>query len=149
MERNQVQRYITDASVVVKWFVEEQETENALKLKRRFEDGEVELEAPSLLEYEVASAIRFHPKVRFTLKQFRAVREALDEMQITRDPNAREWDMAYGLSQESTVSMYDAVYIALALSSHSKMVTADTSLLNRVKSSEIRQNITALTNLEL
>lgn len=149
MERKQIQRYITDASVVVKWFVDEQETNKALKLKRLFEDGEVELEAPSLLEYEVTSALRFHPKVRFTLKQFQAVREALDEMQITRDPNAREWNIAYGLSLDSTISIYDAVYIALAVSSHSKMVTADAGLLGRVKSSEISQDLTTLTNLEL
>jgi len=149
LERKQVRRYITDASVAVKWFVEEQETDNALKLKRLFEDGEVDLEAPSLLGYEVASALRFHPKVRLTLKQFRAVREALDQMQITRDPNEREWTMAYQLSLENPVSVYDAVYVALALSGHSKMVTADASLINKVKSPEIKRNLTTLTNLEL
>lgn len=149
MERKQVRRYITDASVAVKWFVEEQETDHALKLKQLFEDGEVDLEAPSLLGYEVASALRFHPKVRLTLKQFRAMREALDQMQITRDPNEREWDVAFRLSLENTVSVYDAVYIALALSDHSKMVTADASLLNKLKSPEIKQIITTLTKLEL
>jgi predicted nucleic acid-binding protein len=149
LERKQVRRYITDASVAVKWFVEEQETDNALKLKRLFEDGEVDLEAPSLLAYEVASALRFHPKVRLTLKQFRAVREALDQMQITRDPNEREWALAYQLSLENAVSVYDAVYVSMALSGHSKMVTADATLLKKVKSPEIRQNLTTLTNLEL
>ena len=43
MERKQGQRYVTDASVAVKWFVEEQETQTALKLKQLFEDGEIDL----------------------------------------------------------------------------------------------------------
>jgi predicted nucleic acid-binding protein len=57
--------------------------------------------------------------------------------------------MAYQLSLENTVSIYDAVYVALALSGHSKMVTADASLLDKVKAPEIRKNLTTLTNLEL
>lgn len=147
MERKQVRRYITDASVGVKWFVEEQESADALKLKRLFEDGEVDLEAPSLLGYEVASALRFHPKVKLTPKQFRNVMESLDQMQITRDLNEREWTMAFRLSLENTVSIYDAVYVAMALSGRCKMVTADASLLNKLKSHKIKENITTLTNL--
>jgi predicted nucleic acid-binding protein len=149
LERKQVQRYITDASVAVKWFVEEQETRNALKLKQLFEDGELDLEAPSLLSYEVASALRFHPKINLTLNQFAAVREALDQMQISREPNQREWTMAFRLSLENALSIYDAIYVAFALSRRSKMVTADASLLSRLKSPDARQNVMILADLDL
>ena len=149
MERKQVQRYITDASVAVKWFVEERETQTALKLKQLFEDGKVDLEAPSLLRYEVASALRFHPKVRLTLKQFHTVTEALDQMQISREPSEREWSMAFRLSLENTLSIYDAVYVAFALSGRSKMVTADASLLSKLKSPEAKQNVLTLADLDL
>jgi len=149
LERKQVQRYITDASVAVKWFVEERETQTALKLKQLFEDGKVDLEAPSLLRYEVASALRFHPKVRLTLKQFHTVTEALDQMQISREPSEREWSMAFRLSLENTLSIYDAVYVAFALSGRSKMVTADASLLSKLKSPEAKQNVLTLADLDL
>jgi predicted nucleic acid-binding protein len=149
LERKQVQRYITDASVAVKWFVEEQETQTALKLKQLYENGEVDLEAPSLIGYEVASALRFHPKVSLTLTQFRAVREALDQMQISREPNEREWNMAFRLSLENTLSIYDAVYVAFAVSGQSKMVTADASLLSKLKFPEAKQNVVTLADLDL
>ncbi len=149
MERAQVRRYVTDASVAVKWFVEEQETQSALKLKQLFENGEVDLEAPSLLAYEVASALRFHPKVSLTLKQFRAAREALDQMQIAREPNEREWSMAFRLSLENTLSISDAIYIAFALRGSSKMVTADASLIAKLKSPEAKQSVMTLADLDL
>jgi predicted nucleic acid-binding protein len=149
LERAEVRSYITDASVAVKWFVEEQGTPNALKLKQLFEDGEVNLEAPSLLGYEVTSALRFHPKIRFTLKQFRAVAEALDQMQISREPSLREWSVAFRLSIENAISIYDAIYVAFALSSRSKMVTADAALLNRLRSPEARQSVMILADLDL
>jgi predicted nucleic acid-binding protein len=149
LERKQVQRFITDASVAVKWFVDEQETQIALKLKQLFEEGEVDLEAPSLLGYEVASALRFHPKVSLTLKQFRGVREALDQMQISREPNEREWNMAFRLSLENMVSLYDAVYVAFALSGRCKLVTADASLLSKLRSLDAKQNVVTLADLDL
>jgi predicted nucleic acid-binding protein len=149
LERKQVQRYITDASVALKGFVEEQETQNALKLKQLFEDGQIDLEAPSLVGYDVASALRFHPKVSLILKQFRAVREALDQMQISREPNERKWNTAFRLSLENVVSIYDAVYVAFALSGRSKMVTADASLLSKLKFPEAKQNVVMLVDLGL
>ncbi|MEM4251422.1 MAG: type II toxin-antitoxin system VapC family toxin, partial [Candidatus Bathyarchaeia archaeon] len=77
MERGEIAKYVPDASVAVKWFVEERDSSNALRLKQLFESGRIDLEAPSLLWYELASAIRFHPKARLTLRQFSMVTEAL------------------------------------------------------------------------
>ena len=147
MERDQIPRYVTDASVAVKWFVEETDTAQAVKLKGLFENGEIELEAPSLLTYEVASALRFHPKIRFALKQFLGAIEVLSELQITREPNEAEWSTALRLSLENPVSVYDAAYLSFALHGAAKMVTADSSFLRNLKSTEVSQSVVLLSEM--
>jgi predicted nucleic acid-binding protein len=147
LERNQIPRYIIDASVAVKWFIEETDTPRAVMLKERFENGQVNLEAPSLLTYEVASALRFHPKIQPTLKQLHEAIEALEQMQIVREPNEDEWTMAFQFSLENSISIYDAAYLSLAANRSAKMVTSDTKFLTNLKSAGARQEFILLSNL--
>lgn len=149
MERSEIPRYVADASIAVKWFIEERETPKARKLRQLFQDAAIDLEAPSLLGYEVASALRFHPVARLTSKQFRTVMESLDDIQIMREPNKREWTVAFELSQQNPISIYDAIYVAFALCGDSKMITADAALLAKLKSHETRQVVTTLSGLSL
>ncbi len=138
---------MTDASVAVKWFVEEADTAQAVKLKGLFENGEVELEAPSLLTYEVVSALRYHPKIRFSVKQFLGAIEVLSGLQITREPNEAVWSAAVRLSLENAISIYDAAYLAFAVCEGAKMVTADSSFVRNLKSEDIRQSVVLLSEL--
>ena len=147
MEREEIPRYVTDASVAVKWFIEEEETRQAVTLKERFENGDVILEAPTLLAYEVASALRFHPKIRITPKQFRVVVESLNQMQIMRDPDDIEWTTAFRLSMENPISIYDAIYLGLASVGNIKMVTADSTLVARLRSPELKGSVIMLEDL--
>ncbi len=149
MERNEIPRYVPDASVAVKWFIKEKDTDRASRLKELFENGEISLEAPSLLSYEVASALRFHPKVKLTLKQFRGVTEAINDMQITREPSDIEWTMAFHISLENPISIYDAIYLGFAASGQSKMITADKNLLTKLRSPETKQNVITIADLTL
>ena len=149
MERSKISRYVPDASVAVKWFIEERDTSRALLLKEMFEDGRIDLEAPSLLGYEVASALRFHPEARVTLRQFRAVREALNDMQITREPSDVEWITAFRLTLDNPISIYDAVYLGFAISRKSKMITGDKTLLAKLRSPQAKENVLMLADLAL
>ena len=92
MEREEIRQYVTDASIAVKWFVDEADSSRARKLKGLYLEGAINLEAPSLLNYEVASALRFHPVAKLTSSQFRTVMDSLEELQISRDPNASGMD---------------------------------------------------------
>lgn len=149
MERSEIPRYVPDASVAVKWFIEEKDSRSARRLRELFQQGTIDLDAPSLLSYEVASALRFHPIARFTLRQLRGVIESLEGLQITREPSDREWATAFALSLENPISIYDAVYVAFAVHGHSQMVTADTILTTRLKSTEARQRAIMLADLAL
>jgi len=147
LERNQVPRYIIDASVAVKWFIEETDSHRAVKLKELFENGKADLEAPSLLTYEVASALRFHPKVKFTLKQLHGAIEALGQMQIVVEPTEAEWAKAFRFSLENAISIYDAAYLSLADNRMGKMVTSDAQFLTKLRSAGARQKVVLLSDL--
>ncbi|MDD1745106.1 MAG: type II toxin-antitoxin system VapC family toxin [Candidatus Methanoperedens sp.] len=45
--------FVLDASVVIKWFSEEEYTDRALKLRDDFFKGDIELVVPDLILYEV------------------------------------------------------------------------------------------------
>jgi predicted nucleic acid-binding protein len=149
LERNEIPRYVPDASIAVKWFVKEEDSARARRLKELFQEGAIDLEAPSLLSYEVASALRFHPIAKLTPAQFRTVIESLENLQITREPTESEWTSAFMVSLENSLSIYDAVYVGFAVHGDSKIVTADTTLLTRIKSPETRARLILLAELEL
>lgn len=53
--------YVLDASVLIKWFSDEEYTDIALKLRDDFFKGNIELVVPDLLLYEVSNALRYNP----------------------------------------------------------------------------------------
>lgn len=149
MERNEVPRYVPDASVAVKWFIDEQHSGNARKMKDLFAKGTIDLEAPSLIEYETASALRFHPVVKLNSDQFLSVMRSLEGLQITREPTSAEWATAHTLTLENPISIYDSIYIAFAKSDHSIMVTADAALINKIKQPQTKRKVILLGDLSL
>ncbi len=50
---------VVDASVVVKWFVKEEGSEEALRLRDRYVEGEIQIIAPELITFEVLNALYF------------------------------------------------------------------------------------------
>jgi len=54
-------RYVTDASVVLKWFsnIGENDLKKALKLREDFRRRKIDIYAPELLIYEIANVLRF------------------------------------------------------------------------------------------
>jgi predicted nucleic acid-binding protein len=52
---------ILDASVILKWFVDEESSDQALRIRDEFCRGEREIVVPDLLLLEVANALRYNP----------------------------------------------------------------------------------------
>jgi len=52
---------VLDASVVLKWFVDEYDSDKAAQLKEEYYSGEREIIVPDLLLFEVANALRYNP----------------------------------------------------------------------------------------
>jgi len=149
LERDEIPRYVADASVAVKWFVKEEDSPKAHGLKQLFQEGRIDLEAPSLLLYEVATALRFHPIAKFTSAKVGTVIDSLDKLQITREPTLKEWTTAFTLSQENSISIYDAAYIGFAIEGNRKMITADSKLIAKIDPARTKAQLSLLAETDL
>ncbi|AIF82336.1 putative nucleic acid-binding protein, contains PIN domain [Candidatus Nitrososphaera evergladensis SR1] len=122
---------VADASVIVKWFVDEENTENALALRQLYIDGKVEIAVPHLLPYEVLNALRYNPE--FGEEQVKIASKALEKYQLWLYPVLG--DLAALCVQNSFaygISLYDSSYISLAEYLDATLYTADERILAKV-----------------
>ncbi len=120
---------VIDASVVVKWFLEEHGSDRALLLRDDFVAGDVELHAPAILPFEVLNALRFSALVREEMA-LRAL-AVLDGYAIQHHPLAGELGRrTLHLAYTADTSIYDAAYVAVARELGTKLVTADQGLID-------------------
>jgi len=101
-----VERIVLDASVVVKWFVAEEGTEEALRIRKRYVEGEVEVIAPELILFETLNALRY--KGLFTESEVRRMTESLDAYGF--DLFSLRWEyaaQAIKVEFEDNITVYD------------------------------------------
>lgn len=143
MEGPPLRRYVVDASVTVKWFVPEEDSEPARRLKRDYEAGEIDVLSPGLIVFEVANALRYHPKIRLDASDLVVAIASLKGMSITVEMDEEGWARALELSLQERISVYDAVYLALAGQSDAMFVTADKKLRDGL-SDDLKKNVLSL-----
>jgi predicted nucleic acid-binding protein len=114
--------YVVDASVAVKWFFTEAHTEDALRLRLHPH----ELRAPDYLWLEVASVVcqRIRRKQVLAEKGLRIL-PALRSLPVQIFPSSELLEAATDIALDTATSLYDSVYVALAVLSDARMVTAD------------------------
>jgi len=128
---------VADASVVVKWFVEEEHTDAALRLRDDYVDRTVDIASPDLLPHEVLNALRYNPGLGE--RQLKEIVEALDKYSLWLAP--LEGDLARTCVENSMrhgISVYDSAYISLGQIREIPVYTADRRLINRVGDECIR-----------
>lgn len=125
-------RYVLDASVALKWYLEDEPyTEYADVLFSSFAEGRIDLVVPQHIHYEVANALctaanrgRFpEVRARTTLVEFLD----LDVPVVSGNGLIiRAWDLAlrYGCAH------YDALYLAVAEITEASLIHADRRLRN-------------------
>lgn len=118
------QEKVVDASVVVKWFSDEEGSDRALKLRDGHIGGELSLVAPELILYEVTNALRYKPLFDSS-KVSRAFHDLLEFqlelVQLTEDLLKTCVDFAF----RHGTTLYDSVYLGLGKSMDIDVVTAD------------------------
>lgn len=125
---------VLDASVAAKWFLpraEEPLAEEALALLRQYAGGEIELTVPDLFWAELGNIL--WKAVRTRRIPEKAAIQALRNMLHYGLPTVSatllaEDALTIALSTGRTV--YDAMYVALAIQRESTFVTADERLVN-------------------
>ena len=128
---------VADASVVVKWFVDEEHTGDALRLRDDYVDRAVDIASPDLLPYEVLNALRYNPGLGE--RQLKEIAAALDKYSLWLAP--LEGQLAEACVENSMrhgISVYDSAYISLGQIKEAPVYTADQKLINRVRDERIR-----------
>ncbi|MHA1722933.1 MAG: type II toxin-antitoxin system VapC family toxin [Candidatus Baldrarchaeia archaeon] len=126
-----MEKVVSDASVIVKWFIEEEYSDKALKLRDMHVNGEIVIVAPELLPFEVLNALKYSNLFG---------REELKNAALSLSSYGIELYSLKGMLAEKTVeiavendiTIYDASYIALADTLNMKLYTADQKLIRKL-----------------
>jgi len=123
MER---QNKIIDASVIVKWFSDEKDSDKALQIRDDHLASDVKIIVPELLFIEVLNALRWKNKDNKTLD---FVNQALWDTQFQVEKLTPQiLEKANFLSIKYGLSMYDSIYLALSVMYSCPLITADEKL---------------------
>lgn len=129
MERKEL---VLDASVIIKWFTQEEDKEKAIELREQFLKGEIEIITPDLILYEILNALRFN--TAFKEKDLEDALESILEMDFTITmPISGILDKAIEIAFSKNITFYDAIYVALAYNLNCTFVTADKKLYEKTK----------------
>lgn len=137
-----------DASVIAKWYITEEYSEQALKLRDDYIEGKITLTAPSLLPYEVLNAVN-QAKKTVTIETLENVAESLTLYGIKLHQFQGEYaHQTARIAIENQVTIYDAAYITLAKLTNTTLYTADEKLRKTLKS-EYRKHVTHIKDYTL
>lgn len=130
-----MRRVVLDASVVLKWYlVDEEEGQKALDLLFQHTSNELEIIAPSLLEYEVVNGL-FIAQQRGRIKEEKLITaiEGFIDLEINLVNLSTFHSKLTHFCKVYHRSVYDASYLAIADTEGIMMITSDASLYNTVK----------------
>jgi predicted nucleic acid-binding protein len=123
-------RLVVDTSVAVKWFLSEVGSEDARKLL----DVDHELLAPDLLFAEFGNVMWKRVRAsEMTGDEAISTVTALLQVPVQVYPSSGLVVSALEIANRAQRTVYDALYLALAVSEKAPLVTADERLFNAVK----------------
>ena len=128
---------VADASVVVKWFVDEEHSGDALRLRDDYTERIVDIASPDLMPYEVLNALRYNPG--FGEDQLVQTVRALEKFSLWILPI--EGDLAERCIENSLrygISVYDSAYLSLGVVRDILVYTADRRLIDKVRHESLR-----------
>jgi predicted nucleic acid-binding protein len=121
---------VSDASVALKWFHAEgeEEVDAARTLLEHYARREVGLQVLDLTPYEVGNAL-LRGRMAISADRVAVVLEALAEICPQLAPSTAELRTAADLAEQHGLTLYDAVYAAVAQAREAELVTLDRALL--------------------
>lgn len=126
-----MEKLVSDASVIVKWFIEEEYSDKALKLRDMHVNGEIIIAAPELLLFEVLNALKYSDL--FKEEELKSAALSLSSYGIELfSLRGKLIEKTVEIAVEKDVTIYDASYVALAATLNTKLYTADQKLVEKL-----------------
>lgn len=120
------QKKVIDASVVFKWFSNEEDSDKALILKDKHISKEIALIIPELLFLEISNALKYK---KDNLKKIQKANEDLWNLQFEiKKLDKQIINLAIEIAIKNNFTIYDSLYIALAQIHETELITADKEL---------------------
>jgi predicted nucleic acid-binding protein len=120
-----VSRFVVDASVAIKWYLPEPHDDCAARLRREGTD----LDAPDLLYAEIGNTL--WKRVRrgeLTTRRAGGIVDAVSRLPIEIHPSRLLAGAALQIACSTGLTVYDSLYLASALLTDGRLVTADRRL---------------------
>jgi predicted nucleic acid-binding protein len=130
--------YVVDASVLVKWFLHQQEADHdrALALRDLHISGRSTIFVPELALLEVLNAIRFSSTG--DEEDGETALEILQDLHLeTRPPEFDLMRKANAIAWAYKITIYDSLYVALAQQVGYPLITADEAMVKKLKGHSI------------
>lgn len=126
-------RVVVDSSVIIKWFVVENHTAEALQVRARYNADELTLLAPDVINAEVGNIVwKKHNKGELLVPEAQTIIVDFLVVELELTPTADLLSDAYQIAVTYKRTVYDAMYMALAAREQCPFVTADEKLFNAV-----------------
>ncbi len=129
---------VIDANIAVKWFFPENYADHALRILK----GNREFIAPDYIWVEVANVFRKKVRQKEILDQ--QSQEMLSEflrIPIQTFPSKPMILKAVSLAGQLSISVYDALYLALAISHETAVVTADRKMFDAINKEDLNSHV--------
>lgn len=123
---------VVDASVAAKWFLPENGealADQALALLNKYDKKEVQFVVPDLFYVEIASAIWKAVRAGRVPQAFGdQALVLLTQREFATVPSLKLLDKAFQIATAFERTVYDSLYVALAVQTNSQLITADERL---------------------
>lgn len=126
--------YVLDASVAAKWFLPragETHAGEAMQLLRDYSAGRIDLMVPDLFWPELGNILwKAVRRGRLSRRSAEESIHSLERGEIATAATAKLLGDAFAIAASFDRTVYDAVYVALAVASDAPLLTADERLAN-------------------
>ena len=117
---------VLDTSAILKWVLNEEDSEKARRILDAYLDGAMELIAPSLVFPEVGNVLsRMVRRGKLSPQEARACFRMVLEYSPTIEDSSDLYELSLDLALEHRQIHYDCLFLALAKVRRCKLVTAD------------------------
>lgn len=133
---------VIDASVVIKAYVPEILSDKAVEVMSRVADGELVLLAPDLLYPETGNILwkkrRLH---ELTVAEVDEIVDAISALPIKIEASRPVMPLAVTIAMQSGITVYDAMYVAVARIYETRMITADKKLVDALLKTDFSEYV--------
>jgi len=133
---------VIDASVVIKFYISEIFSDKAQEVMLQAANGELTLLAPDLLYPETGNILwkkqRLH---ELTPDEIEEIVDAVTSLPIKVERSREIMPLSVAIALQTGITVYDAMYVAVAGIYETRMITADRRLVDALGKTEFKNNV--------